>query len=143
MALAATTLVRDVIELILRAKKDQKLLMIITLWFLWNERNLIIEGHRRGAEFLARCIKSYTNENSVGLNDNSVISNSAHRPKDKWRKAPRGFLKFGCDASFLPSSMSGSRGFFIQDSDGDVIVSGRGKRIIFQMLSRLNLIVCL
>jgi hypothetical protein len=32
--------------------------MIIAIWFIWNERNLIREeGHRRSADFIAWCIK--------------------------------------------------------------------------------------
>ena len=50
-------LVKDAVELILKAKEDQKLLMIIAKWYLWHERNTIREeGRRRGANFLARCV---------------------------------------------------------------------------------------
>jgi hypothetical protein len=47
----------------LQAKEDDKLLMIITMWQLWTERNLIREeGRRRGAEFLFSHISLYAKE---------------------------------------------------------------------------------
>lgn len=35
---------REVVELILKENKDKRILMAITLWFLWNERNNIRKG---------------------------------------------------------------------------------------------------
>jgi len=59
LELATTVLVKDAVELILKAKEEQKLMMIITMWYIWQERNIIREeGRRRGADFLARCIRS-------------------------------------------------------------------------------------
>ena len=41
MALATTSHVRDDVEFIMKTKEDRRMLMIIALWFTWNERNLI------------------------------------------------------------------------------------------------------
>jgi hypothetical protein len=52
-ALAVTVLVHDAVDMILKSKEDCNLLMIIAIWFIWNERNLIREeGHRRSADFI-------------------------------------------------------------------------------------------
>ena len=128
LELATTVLVKDAVELILKAKEEQKLLMIITMCYIWQVRNIIREeGQRRGADFLARCIRLYAEENTAIVTDNSLTGNSVRRRKEYWRKPPQGFLKLNCDGSFLPSSMEGSWGYLIRDCDGDVIVSGRGK----------------
>ena len=59
-------LVKDAVDLILKAKEENKLLMIITMWYIWQERNIIREeGRGRGADFLARCIRSYAKENTA------------------------------------------------------------------------------
>ena len=47
LKLATTVLVKDTVELILKAKEEQKLLMIITMWYIWQERNIIREEGRR------------------------------------------------------------------------------------------------
>jgi len=54
---------RDVIEQILKEKEDRRLLMFITLWFLWTERNIVREeGCRRSAETITRAIQIYAGE---------------------------------------------------------------------------------
>jgi hypothetical protein len=68
ISLAATTLVRDAVDLILKSKEERRLLMVIAMWFTWHERNLIREeGCSRGAELLARCIKTYADESTPSL----------------------------------------------------------------------------
>jgi len=102
LELATTVLVKDTVELILKAKEEQKLLMIITMWYIWQERNIIREeGQRRGADFLARCIRSYAEDNTAIVADNSLTGNSVRRRKEYWRKPPQGFLKLNCDGSFF------------------------------------------
>ena len=127
MALAAASHDRDAVEFILKTKENRRTLMIIALWFTWNERNLIREEGRRSPDFIAPCIKSYVVENAEILGGGATTVSRIPRRKEKWSKPPPGFLKLNCDASFLPSSSSGSWGFLIQDCDGDVVVSGRGK----------------
>ena len=52
LELATTVLVKDIVELIVKAKEEQKLMMIITMWYIWQKRNIIREeGKRRGADF--------------------------------------------------------------------------------------------
>ena len=72
-----------------------------------------------------------------------MTGNSMPRPKELWRKPPRGFLKLNWDASFLPSSLSGSWGFLVRDSEGDVVVSGRGKIDHLLNAFKAELIACL
>jgi hypothetical protein len=127
LELATTVLVRDAIELILTAKEDKGLLMTIAMWFIWCERNLIREeGRRRSAEFVTR-IKSYAEENTEVMGGDRQATSTRSRQKAKWSKPPVGVLKLNCDASFLPSSSSGSWGFLVRDDVGDVVVSGRGR----------------
>jgi len=60
---------RDVIEQILKEKEDRRLLMFITLWFLWTERNIVREeGCRRSAETITRAIQIYAGEWGLGRN---------------------------------------------------------------------------
>ena len=112
ISLAATTLARDAVELILKSKEDRRLLMIIAMWFIWHERNLIREeGSSRGAQLIARCIKSHADESVSALEVNSGAASRLPNRREKWSKPPPGFLKLNCDASFMPSSLSGSWGF--------------------------------
>jgi hypothetical protein len=99
--------------------------MIITMWQLWTERNLIREeGRRRGAEFLFSHISLYAKE----INDmkEGGVGPAPRRPA-KWAKPLIGILKLNCDASYILGSGSGSWGFVIRDSDGDTVITGRGK----------------
>lgn len=80
-----------------------------------------------GAELLARCIKTYADESTPALEGNSDTVSSLPRRREKWSKPPPGSLKLNCDASFMPSSSSGSWGFLIRDCDGDVVLAGKGK----------------
>jgi len=43
LELVTTVLVKDTVGLILKAKEEQKLLLIITMWYIWQERNIIRE----------------------------------------------------------------------------------------------------
>lgn len=50
VVLAATVLVQDDVEMILKPKEYCKLLMITAIWIIWSEHNLIREeGRRRSA----------------------------------------------------------------------------------------------
>jgi hypothetical protein len=54
----------DAVEVILKAREQKKMLMIIALWFTWSERNAIREeGKWRSPRVLARCVEMYANEN--------------------------------------------------------------------------------
>jgi hypothetical protein len=118
--MAAIMFVRDAIELILKAKEEKKLLIVIMLWFIWNERNLIREeGCRRSADYVSRCIISYADENTEMLKESGPTVSMSMRRREKRRKPPSDVLELNCDASFLPRSSSGSWGFLIRDNAGD------------------------
>jgi hypothetical protein len=52
------------VEFILNARENKKLLMIIVLWVIWTERNIIREERRRRrAQDLARCVEQYAHKN--------------------------------------------------------------------------------
>jgi len=115
--------------------------MVVTLWFIWSERNCIREeGRRRPAEAIVRSIELYANEN---LLQHTSKPTQVGQRKQVWRRPPNGVLKLNCDGSFLPSEKSGSWGCLIRDSDGDVVQAGRGK--INNLLSafQAELIACL
>jgi ribonuclease HI len=144
ISLASTALARDAVDLILKSKEDCRLLMIITMWFIWHERNLIREeGRRRDAQFIAQCIKSYADENVSALEGNSGAVSRLPNHSQKWSKPPPGFLKLNYDASFIPSSLSGSWGFLIRDCDGDVVMAGKGKIDHLLNAFHAELIACL
>lgn len=99
--------------------------MVIGMWFIWTERNMIREeGQRRSTEMLARSIEMCAKENAVFFNKPQVqrVMHRAH-----WTKPPEDVLKLNCDASFLPESRAGSWGFLIRDSVGDVVQTGRAR----------------
>ena len=58
MALAVTVLVRDAVDIILKPKEDCNLLMIIAIWFIWNERNLIREEGQEECRFFCSMYQS-------------------------------------------------------------------------------------
>jgi hypothetical protein len=108
-------------------KADQRLIMVLALWFLWNKRNAIREeGRWRSAECIVRGVRIYAKEMWIW---------ALRRVCPRWRtedgaalgEASTGTLKLNCDACFSPEQRSGSCGFLLRDSDGDVVLSGRGK----------------
>jgi hypothetical protein len=116
---------QDVVEFIMKATEQKKVLMVICLWFIWTERNVIREeGRRRSAEMLARSVEMYAKENADLFSKPQVqrVRYWAH-----WTKPPEDVLKLNVDASFFHESKAGSWGFLIRDSDGDVMLIGRGR----------------
>lgn len=61
--LADSSDARGEVKMILKATSEKKLKMVMTLWMIWNERNIIREdGRWRSAEVLVRSIGTYTSE---------------------------------------------------------------------------------
>lgn len=116
---------REAVVMMLQATEQKRLIMIIGLWFIWSERNLIREeGRGRSPQLLARSVELYAKENSL-MGCEKAVKLARCRPQ--WTKPPTETLKLNCDASFLLESRAGSWGFIIRDADGDTVVSGRGK----------------
>jgi ribonuclease HI len=114
-----------VLHQIMKEKEDKRLLCITTLWFLWSERNTIREdGRRRTAESIARNIQAYVGEMRQAPLD---AQSSSARQTQHWEKPSPGVLKLNCDGSFIPGEKCGGWGFLIRDSDGDVVITGRGR----------------
>jgi hypothetical protein len=66
-----------VVDQILKEKEERRLLMFITLWSLWSERNTVREeGRRRSAENVARAIQIYAGELGLGSNKTSKAKDS-------------------------------------------------------------------
>jgi len=109
----------------MRVREDNRLNMIILLWFLWTERNLVREeGRRRSADTLARSIRLYAAEISK---QQEKKSSSSVKSKQQWSRPLEGIVKLNCDASFKADSKTGSWGFIICDHKGDVVLTGRGR----------------
>ena len=105
-------------------KADQRLIMVLALWFLWNERDAIREeGRRRSAECIVRGVRIHAKEIAEL---NATASTPKVKMKQRWEKPPLRTLKLNCYASFSPVQRSGSC-FLLHDSDGNVVLSGRGK----------------
>lgn len=116
---------RAAVEFILQAPEQKRIIMVITLWAWWSERNKIREeGKRRPAGIIAQGIKIYAAE---VLNMLPMPKPKAPRQCERWKKPPPGILKLNCDASYMQESSMGAWGFVIRDSDGDVVSSGKGK----------------
>jgi hypothetical protein len=53
----------DAVSIILAEREESAILMVITLWTLWTNRNAVREeGRRKRDEELARSIRVYVNE---------------------------------------------------------------------------------
>ena len=142
--LADAALVRIAVLRILELEEEQKLLVITALWFIWQERNIIREeGRRRPVELIARYAKTYIHEHRLEAEREQIRASRLVRRGERWQKPPVEFLKLNCDACFKSCSSSGSWGFLIRDSDGDVVITGRGK--VDQLLNAFQgeLIACL
>ena len=64
MELASIQTALGAVEFILKAREHKKLLMVIALWIIWTEQNIIrVEGRRQSAQDLARCVELYGHEN--------------------------------------------------------------------------------
>jgi ribonuclease HI len=129
------------VEYILKQQELKRELMVIALWFLWSERNSIREeGRRRPAEVLARCIEMYMHEN-VQISSSTPAHSNLRRKN--WTRPPNNVLKLNVDGSFRLENMAGSWGFLIRDSDGDLVLVGRGR--VDNLLSAFQsvLIACL
>lgn len=136
---------RAAVEYILGRPEDQKMLIIIALWNIWNERNGIREeGRWQGAEYIARSRKAYAAE-AASLLKGAANTNAggAGTRRERWSKPHLGCLKLNCNDSFLPQAKSGSWGFLIRDSDGDVVTAGRGKIHHVLKAFHAELIACL
>jgi ribonuclease HI len=139
--LAAIQTALGAVEFILSARENKKLLMIIVLWVIWTERNIIREeGRRRRAQDLARCVELYAHEN---LQQTQVQMVRQQAQRGHWTKPPVDTLKLNCDASFFSESGSGSWGALIRDSDGDPVLSGRGRMDHVLSPFHAELIACL
>lgn len=115
----------EVTMAITRMKQEVQSRVAILLWFIWSERNAIREnGSSRPAETLARCIRFYTEE---ALGTPTSKPRPAEKRKPHWHRPPLGILKLNCDGSYKGEDGSGSWGFIVRDSDGDVVIAGRGR----------------
>jgi hypothetical protein len=130
----------DVVLFILGAKEDTRMRMIILIWYLWSERNAIREENRRSAEGIARCVRTYSDE---VLSFQKGDKQRKEQHKAHWCRPPENFLKLNCDASFISESGTGSWGFIIRDSEGDVVLTGRGKVQNLLSAFQAELIACL
>lgn len=138
--MAGATDAKEAIEIILNQKEDIRLLAITAIWFIWAERNQIREeGRRRSPEALVKAIKIYTNEFHQLLRH---IPRTNERRREYWSKPP-GVLKLNCDAAFQSRNMSGSWGFIVRDSDGDVVLAGSGRVNHLLSAFQAELIACL
>lgn len=115
-------------------KEENRLLMVILIWSLWSERNSVREeGRQRNADTLARSIRLYAAKISKTQGGGKMRTETS---KEKWSRRPEGVLKLNYDASYLANSNTGSWGFILHNSDGDVVLSGRG--IINHLLSAFH-----
>lgn len=132
---------REVVAQILKKKQDKKMIMIIAMWFLWNERNAIREeGRRRTTESIARAIRSYAEENWAKPD---IQQQGAKRGVKYWSRPQAGILKLNCDAAFNPENKSGGWGFLIRDNDGDVVLNGWGRVNHLLNAAQAETIACL
>jgi hypothetical protein len=119
---------REVVHQMLLENEEKRCLMFTMVWYIWAERNLIREeGRRRPAEVIAHLISIYADEMKA-----TKLPSSPHHPivaprTERWKRPPEGILKLNCDASFIPGEGCGGWGFFIRDSDGDVVLAGCGR----------------
>jgi hypothetical protein len=105
-ALASIQTTIGATEVIMQAREHKKLMMIITLWFTWSERNMIREeGIRRSPQVLARLVELYVKENTMPSCEPVVRMG---RQLSHWTKLPGNTLKMNCDTSFFLDELTGS-----------------------------------
>jgi len=139
--LAAQASARDTVAIILKEKEPIRTHAVVTLWFLWTNRNAIRHEERgRSGSELARGIKSYCHELLVNQGAPNVQRSQANV---KWCRPPEGVLKLNCDASFRADENTGSWGFIIRDHDGDVVLTGRGRLNHVLSAFQVELIACM
>jgi hypothetical protein len=82
---------RDVVDQIMKGMEERRLLMFITLWTLWSERNTVREeGRRRSVETIVRCIRTYAAE--VGASK-PERQRAQPRRLERWARPLEGYLK--------------------------------------------------
>lgn len=79
----------------MKVKEENQSLIVILLWFLWSERNIVREERRsRSAEILARAIRIYAAEISKQQEGAKVRGEvRTEKEEEKWNRPPEGVLK--------------------------------------------------
>uniref|UniRef100_A0A0A9D8Q3 RNase H type-1 domain-containing protein n=1 Tax=Arundo donax TaxID=35708 RepID=A0A0A9D8Q3_ARUDO len=115
----------EVIQHILQQQEEVQVKILLLMWYWWAQHNKIREGEKtKTPERLVQSILIYAREvlETYKLEKRSIICQEA-----RWSKPAVDILKINCDASFNPITNAGGWGFAIRDSDGDVIIAGRGR----------------
>ncbi|KAJ6953207.1 hypothetical protein NC652_005034 [Populus alba x Populus x berolinensis] len=100
---------------------DQLARMVVTMWFLLNQRNSRIwNGSMAGVQSVVqqgleawKCVRQIV-QHSVNV----------QRQSQKWEKPPVGFLKCNIDADILDQGVAMGAGFVIRNNEGAVVYCG-------------------
>ncbi|KAM0906138.1 hypothetical protein ACQ4PT_017072 [Festuca glaucescens] len=116
---------KDLIECLLSAPEEKKLLGISLLWNWWLTRNKVnAEGHVFKLESTLFQIRKTAREfKDFFLND----VKQQVKPVQHWRLPEGDMLKINIDGSFKQQEKAGGWGFIIRDAEGDAVGSGAGK----------------
>jgi ribonuclease HI len=116
---------KDLIECLLAAPEEKKILGISLLWNWWSTRNKVnAEGQTLKLQTTLFQIRKSARE----FKDFFVkVTVEQLKPVQKWRRPEGDILKINIDGSFNQKDKSGGWGFIIRDADGDAVGSGAGK----------------
>ncbi|KAL9668150.1 hypothetical protein QQ045_002525 [Rhodiola kirilowii] len=112
--------IADFVYYIYTSASAYKLCMvIITLWYIWYNRNLVAHGKDCiSPEMAARQIKMLYNEY---CSNNADILKCLDTVTLHWQRPKGTYVKANCDASWDPNTASGGIGVLIRDNAGTVV----------------------
>lgn len=122
---------------ILELDERTTLSVVVLLRNWWNERNNRREGEKAKSPVdLAYIIQWQINEFEKLNERDRAVTNTRPSRNMNWIKPPLDRLKINTDGAFSPLDRTGSWGYAIRDSVGEVICAGTGK--IEQALDALH-----
>ncbi|GLU21725.1 hypothetical protein SLE2022_378470 [Rubroshorea leprosula] len=131
-----STFLDGFLDFFLALSSDDRELVAVTLWSIWNNRNHCIYKHSCYSPARSiRAIKCYIAEYRAAttqVDDNlQEILPQPGPTEDVWTPPPSGVFKINVDASIPPQSGTASLGVVLRDSNGGVLGAGK-KTISFQ-----------
>ena len=127
-------------EMVLKMKGKEQLMVVMMLWLWWGERNKWREeGRRRTAAEMAYITAFHTD---LMLKTDSRLL-SENRQKRRWQKPRTGELKLNTDGAFNSDKHDGGWGFISRDHQGRVVSSGAGREDFLLDAFQAELLGCL
>ncbi|GLT82968.1 hypothetical protein SLE2022_012860 [Rubroshorea leprosula] len=136
LSIQKSTFLDDFLDFFLSLSSDDRELVAVTLWSIWNNRNHCIYKHSCYPPTRSiRAIRCYIAEYraaTIQVKDNlQEILPQPVLAEDVWTPPPSGVIKINVDASIPPQSGTASLEVVLRDNNGGVLGAGK-KTISFQ-----------